>query len=131
MNYLYVESMAFADKFGITQGAAMDYLDWRIQTEKTQMEAAFGAKRCDPEYDGTTETGSLTQSTDESEDISGGAESDEDQDFRTNESDGLADATTAPSGVGCSSADEQVDEKSAWSDDCIGGVEQVPTSRHR
>ena len=86
------------------------------------MEAAFGVKRCDSEHDGTTETGPLTQSTDESEDISGGAVSDEDQDLRADECDGLAGATTANSGVGCSLADEQVDEKSAWSNDCTGGV---------
>ena len=52
MNYLYVESMALSEKFGITQGAAMDYLDWRVQTEIAQMEAAFGVKQRDFEYDG-------------------------------------------------------------------------------
>ena len=85
------------------------------------MEAAFGVKRCDSEHDGTTETGPLTQSTDESEDISGGV-SDEEKDLRADECDGLAGATTSNSGVGCSLADEQVDEKSAWSNDCTGGV---------
>ena len=86
------------------------------------MEAAFNVKQSDFEYDRMAETGPLTQPTDESEDISDGAESDEDQDLRAGESDGLADATTAPLGVGCSLADEQADLKSAWSDDCTGGV---------
>ena len=39
------------------------------------MEAAFGVKQRDFQYDGMAETGPLTQSTDESEDISGGGSS--------------------------------------------------------
>ena len=90
----------------------MDYFDWRVQTELSQMEAAFGVKQSDFEYDGMADTGPLTQSTDASYDVSGGAESDEDQDLRADERDGLADASTAPLGVGYS----------FWSDDCTGGV---------
>ena len=82
------------------------------------------------------ETGPLTQSTDESEDISGGAESDEDQDLRADESDGLADAT-------CSLADEQMRRAPGptTAEGCAPRVartrtytskgKQVPTSRHR
>ena len=53
MNYLYVASMALAEKFGITLGAAMDFLDWRMQTEIKLTEAVYGVKRCDSEHDGT------------------------------------------------------------------------------
>ena len=44
MNYLYVESMAVAEKLGITQGQAMDFFDWRMKTEFAQMKPAYGVR---------------------------------------------------------------------------------------